>query len=58
MEREIDIMLAKIEQGLADMKSARPSEDAQWQRIERLDERTRALNAETQSILARLREGR
>ena len=57
MQREIDIMLAKIEQGLVDMKSRRESDDAQWQRIELLSERSRTVNAETQAILTQLRAG-
>ncbi len=55
IEREIDIMLAKIEQGIADMKAARPAEDAQWARIERLGQRIRTLNTETEAMLADFR---
>lgn len=58
IEREIDILLAKIEQGLADMKATRPAEEAQQKRLDHLDERRRAIQAETQNLLARLRENR
>ncbi len=57
VQQEIDILLARIGQGLADMKSNRESDGAQWQRIEKLSARTNALNAETGALLRGFREG-
>ena len=57
IEAEIDILFAKMEQGLAQMKRQRQESAAQWERIEASATRTAALHEETRQLLMKLELG-
>lgn len=57
IEKEIDIMFAKMQQGLADMKRQREASAAQWKRIDAISAETEALREETRQLLMKLELG-
>ncbi len=57
IEKEIDIMFAKMQQGLADMKRQREASAAQWARIDAVNVESAALRAETRELLKKFRMG-
>ena len=58
IEAEIDVLFAKMEQGLAQMKQKRQESAAQWERIDASAARTAALHEETRQLLMKLELGR
>ena len=57
IEAEIDILFAKMEQGLAQMKRKRQESAARWERIDALAEQSAALHDETRQLLVEFERG-
>ena len=57
IEAEIDILFAKMEQGLAQMKRKRQESAARWERIDALTEQSAALHDETRQLLVEFERG-
>ena len=51
IEAEIDILFAKMEQGLAQMKRKRQESAARWERIDALSAENAAMREETRQLL-------
>ncbi len=51
IEAEIDVLFAKMEQGLAQMKRQRQESAARWERIDALSAQNAAVREETRQLL-------